>query len=227
MTLHLTIQNNKVAEVLQIPIERTIPWDNKIIPDTIGVYVATKSVEPESTEPYITDIKVFMADLEKLISENQLYEEGITIIKNNEFVDTIKYYALYDVKESSKNYPTETDTIIGNGYLINGRYEGNVEILLSAGDNLTRRLLFPFQTKNNSFMDYLDIIKDGLEAAYYGEIYSDSYQNIILDNPEEDGIGVYMYNPIGRIIFVGLENAESINAIIVSARLIDVHFVKE
>lgn len=94
-------------------------------------------------------------------------EHTVLSLETREETNVIDYYVPYDIQESSKNRPTVTDEFPESGYLTEGYYECEYELLLTCGE-ATRRLVIPQRTVNVPMISLLSNIEDEIRDILDG-----------------------------------------------------------
>lgn len=108
------------------------------IPDIYADIIGRKNVDTGEFESF------FKVDAEKgNTAEFDRFRENVTLLEKEhtvfsretrEWKNVIDYYVPYDIQESSKNRPTVTDEFPESGYLTEGYYECEYELLLTCGE---------------------------------------------------------------------------------------------
>ena len=137
------------AKGLALPNKLELECRGIAIPDIYASIIGRKNVDTEEFESF------FKVDAEKDNTvEFDRFRENVTLLEKEHTVfsretreekNVIDYYVPYDIHESSKNRPTVTDEFPESGYLTEGYYECEYEILLTCGE-ATRRLVIPQRT---------------------------------------------------------------------------------
>lgn len=133
----------------------------------------------------------------------------------------VDYYAIYDIKESSKNKPTVTDEYVENIAFGEGEYKCEYEILLSCGD-ATRRVVIPVRTINVPMYDFINSIEDEIEDVLDRSSEESVFSNIIIDTG--DYFLFDMFDEYGRTYKIQLTSVYDFIKMIVSIRQIKCEF---
>ena len=141
------------------------------IPDVYADKIGRKNVDTGEFESF------FKVDNENgNTAEFDRFRENVTLFENEHTVfsretleekNVVDYYVPYDIQESSKNKPTVTDEFPESGYLIDGYYECEYELLLTCGDG-TRRLVVSQRTVNVPMISLLSNIEDEIRDILDG-----------------------------------------------------------
>ena len=132
--------------------------------------------------------------------------------------NVVDYYVPYDIQESSKNKPTVTDEFPESGYLIDGYYECEYELLLTCGDG-TRRLVVSQRTVNVPMISLLSNIEDEIRDILDG--FPDEENNFtdVLELVDEH-YEIKMFDEYGIPGNIEINHADEFVNMIVSARQI-------
>lgn len=138
------------------------------------------------------------------------------------------YGIAYDIQESSKNIPTYTESIVGDAIPINGYYTCKVELLFSAGENYTRRIVIPVQTVNLTFLDILSDIREQLEILYDSQCCGYKELNTLIqrvkDEFNEDVQQIVMFDTFGQAANIDIDSKTNFLAMLISARMLSITF---
>lgn len=216
-----------------------------IIPDTYFLHIGRKFSKDNSVHSF------FNADKENGNLEylNKVLAEATVIEKEQEMYTSkggfelachwvIDYFIPYDVEESSKNRPTYTDDYIGPDFCVNGHYEADYEILFSASDNVTRRMVL---TSRTSMLNFINYVAEMIDEAFDDYEYSDNpftemfikTERDDIDDDEEDEYcydtvhEIKMHDEMGVAHTIEVENAEQLKSMIVSVRQLDCKFIEK
>lgn len=194
----------------------------QIVPDSYGEKIGQYDIEKESYTSYFKkDKEAGNTDcFDAYRNSGCVKERRHEIYSEDEIKEVIDYYLMYDIKESSKNEPTEIEDYINRGYCINGNYRCRYELLFAA-DGFTTRVVVEYKTNNTPMYD---LIKD-LEYDITDALENDSdEENIfygIIKNHE-----IMMFDEYGCGNNVEIENADDLTAMLVSVRMLSCEFIE-
>lgn len=205
-----------------IPNEIHLELRGQIVPDSYGEKIGQYDIEKESYTSYFKkDKEAGNTDcFDAYRNSGCVKERRHEIYSEDEIKEVIDYYLMYDIKESSKNEPTEIEDYINRGYCINGNYRCRYELLFAA-DGFTTRVVVEYKTNNTPMYD---LIKD-LEYDITDALENDSdEENIfygIIKNHE-----IMMFDEYGCGNNVEIENADDLTAMLVSVRMLSCEFIE-
>lgn len=192
------------------------------IPDIYADRIGRKNVDTGEFESF------FKVDAENGNTEQfDRFRENVTLLEEEHTVfsretleekNVIDYYVPYDIQESSKNKPTVTDEFPESGYLIDGYYECEYELLLTCGDGL-RRLVVSQRTVNVPMISLLSNIEDEIRDILDG--FPDEENNFtdVLELVDEH-YEIKMFDEYGIPANIEIYHADDFVNMIVSARQI-------
>lgn len=205
-----------------IPNEIHLELRGQIVPDSYGEKIGQYDIEKESYTSYFKkDKEAGNTDCFDTYRNNGCVKERRHQIYTwDEIKDVIDYYVMYDIKESSKNEPTEIEDYIDRGYCINGNYRCRYELLFAA-DGFTTRVVVEYKTNN---VPMYDLIKD-LEYDITDALEDDSNEeNIfygIIKNHE-----IMMFDEYGCGNNVEINDADELTAMLASVRMLSCEFIE-
>ena len=137
-------------------------YDN-VYPDTYGIPIGRRDVETGEYESFFKEdyengnTKCFDEYREKC----NLYAKCKVIhdMRSNESKEVEDYYVMYDIKESSKNRPTETMNHVDTSVCTNGYHVCEYELLFACEGN-TRRIVVPFSSNNIPMYNFISMLED-------------------------------------------------------------------
>lgn len=159
------------------------------------------------------------------------FRENVTLLEKERTVfsretreekNVIDYYVPYDIQESSKNSPTVTDEFPESGYLTEGYYECEYELLLTCGE-ATRRLVIPQRTVNVSMISLLSNIEDEIRDILDGFPDEDNNFADVLELMD-DCYEIKMFDACGMPANIEINHADDFVNMIVSARQVKCEF---
>lgn len=147
---------------------------------------------------------------------------------SNELKNVSHYFMLYNVLESSKYKPTHTEDGPGNGFLINGYYVCQYEVLLGVED-FTRRLVFKTRTNNISMSEWISSLSGSLEDAFDNQDFEIPEFPELKDyiQIQDDIVSITMFDNVGIASHIECESAATFLSMIRSIRQIDCKFIDE
>nr|WP_288640799.1 hypothetical protein [uncultured Anaerobutyricum sp.] len=209
-------------EAASLPLKNTIELTTKneyTIPDVWGLKVGRKYVDTGEIESQFKKEQFF-----EIREQAELLEYPHTVVLiEQDFAErkVVDYYAIYDIKESSKNKPTVTDEYVENIAFGEGEYKCEYEILLSCSD-ATRRVVIPVRTINVPMYDFINSIEDEIEDVMDRSSEENVFNNIIIDTG--DYFLLDMFDKYGRTYKVELTSVYDFIKMIVSIRQIKCEF---
>lgn len=185
------------------------------------------------TEQVVEILKQWKKDHEKKEIETEFdrFRENVTLLEKEHTVfsletleekNVIDYYVPYDIQESSKNRPTVTDEFPEGGYLTEGYYECEYELLLTCGE-ATRRLVIPQRTVNAPMVSLLSNIEDEIIDILDGFPDEDNDFADVLELVDEH-YEIKMFDDCGIPVNIEINHAADFVNMIVSARQIKCEF---
>ena len=192
------------------------------IPDVYADRIGRKNIDTGEFESF------FKVDNENgNTAEFDRFRENVTLFENEHTVfsretleekNVVDYYVPYDIQESSKNKPTVTDEFPESGYLIDGYYECEYELLLTCGDG-SRRLVVSQRTVNVPMISLLSNIEDEIRDILDG--FPDEENNFtdVLELVDEH-YEIKMFDEYGIPGNIEINHADEFVNMIVSARQI-------
>lgn len=197
-----------------------------VIPDIYSSIIGRKNVDTGEFELF------FKVDAEKgNTAEFDRFRENVTLLEKEHTVfsretregkNVIDYYVPYDIQESSKNRPTVTDEFPESGYLTEGYYECEYELLLTCGE-ATRRLVIPQRTVSVPMISLLSNIEDEIRDILDGFPDEDNDFADVLELVDEH-YEIKMFDDYGIPANIEINHADDFVNMIVSARQIKCEF---
>ncbi len=196
------------------------------IPDIYADRIGRKDVDTGEFESlFKVDNKNGNTDEFDRFRENvALLEKEHTVFsrETREEKNVIDYYVPYDIQESSKNRPTITDEFPESGYLTEGYYECEYELLLTCGE-ATRRLVIPQRTVNVPMISLLSNIEDEIREILDGFPDEDNDFADVLELVDEH-YEIKMFDDFGIPANIEINHANDFVNMIVSARQVKCEF---
>ena len=214
--------------------EMNLETDDKygnIIPDLYCITVGREYEDTGELESFFKsdkengDIEEFNKTLENC---KTLLRKRKTVfnVDTNEEKAVIDYMVSYDIKESTKNVPTYTESYVDYSYTLNGNYLAKYELLFTAGDNITLRLTMEHKSNNVPMIEIIEEIKDLIFNAIDVEEDSENPFSKVIKN-HGDYNSIIMFDEFGNITDIEFENTDELCAMLVSIRQIACYFVEE
>lgn len=159
------------------------------------------------------------------------FRENVTLLEKEHTVfscetleekNVIDYYVPYDIQESSKNRPTVTDEFPKSGYLTEGSYECEYELLLTCGE-ATRRLVIQQRTVNVPMISLLSNIEDEIRDILDGFPDEDNNFADVLELMD-DHYEIKMFDVYGIPAKIEINHVDDFVNMIVSARQVKCEF---
>lgn len=194
----------------------------QIVPDSYGEKIGQYDIEKESYTSYFKKDKdagntdCFGA----YRNSGCVKERRHQIYTRDEIKDVIDYYVMYDIKESSKNEPTEIEDYIDRGYCINGGYKCRYELLFAA-DRFTARVVVEHKTNNVPMYDFIQDLEDDITDALEDDSDEENIFYGIIKNHE-----IMMFDEYGCGNNVEINDADELTAMLASVRMLSCEFIK-
>lgn len=224
--------------------EKGLPLKNKIeltlddycgCPDTFYQIIGRKNLSTGEYESFFTADKEnnTLDKFNACLNNLNLVEEQRCIVDYETLTDknVIDYFVPYDIKESTKNIPTYTEDYVGTDFVMNGSYKATYEILLTAGENITRRFTITHNAVNVPMVDILSDVEEMIEEAFNQESDSDNPFSSMFIFPDEDKFDdndyceINMFNEYGQISSIEINSVSQVMSMIVSIRQIGCEFI--
>ena len=233
-TLHLTMQSKELANICDLHVNNEVEIkDHEPIPDVICQSIGKVYTESNKKKSFfVKDKENNNTDIFDACLASGLLAERHTTIMNekNELETAILYGVPYDITESSKHRATEIDTIVGDAYPLNGHYRCEMELLFTAGEQYTRRVVVAFNSVNISFFEMLQSIYEDLENIYDDEEPEFEDLEYLLKNVKYDDEivkQIIMFDNFGSPTEIELNSKSEFLAMLVSARMLSVNFERK
>ena len=214
------------AKGLVLPNKLELDCRGTEIPDIYADRIGRKNVDTGEFESF------FKVDNENCNTEEfDRFRENVTLLEKERTVfshetleekNVIDYYVPYDIQESSKNRPTVTDEFPESGYLTEGYYECEYELLLTCGE-ATRRLVIPQRTVNVPMISLLSNIEDEIRDILDGFPDEDNNFADVLELMD-DHYEIKMFDDYGIPANIEINHADDFVNMIVSARQVKCEF---
>ena len=209
-------------------------YDNAY-PDTYGISIGRRDVETGEYESFFKEdyengnTKCFDEYSEKC----NLYEKRKVIhdMRSDESKEVVNYYVMYDIKESSKNRPTETMNHVDTSVCTNGYHVCEYELLFACEGN-TRRIVVPFSSNNIPMYNFINMLEDYANEVMDGDCEPNNpFKDIIeIEAGEEEFedtcYGLLMFNAVGEPQTIEFESVDDFLSMLVSVRLLSCTFVE-
>lgn len=224
--------------------EKGLPLENKInltvedfcgCPDSYYQIIGRKHLSTGEYESFFTadEENNTLDNFNACLNNLSLVEKQRCIVDHKTLTekDVIDYFVPYDIKESTKNIPTFTEDYIGTDFVTNGSYKATYEILLTAGENITRRFTITHNAVNVPMVDVLRDVEEMIEEAFNRESDSDNPFSTMFIFPDEDEFDdnnyceIKMFNELGQISSIEIDSVSQVMAMIVSIRQIGCEFI--
>lgn len=194
----------------------------QIVPDSYGEKIGRYDIEKESYTSYFKkDKEAGNTDcFDAYRNSGCVKERRHQIYTRDEIKDVIDYYVMYDIKESSKNEPTEIEDYINRGYCINGGYKCRYELLFAA-DRFTARVVVEHKTNNVPMYDFIQDLEDDITDALEDDSDENNIFYGIVKNHE-----IMMFDEYGYGNNVEINDADELTAMLTSVRMLSCEFIK-
>ena len=214
------------AKGLVLPNKLELECRGIAIPDIYADRIGRKNVDTGEFESFfnVDNKNGNTVEFDRFRENVTLLEKEHTVFsrETREEKNVIDFYVPYDIQESSKNRPTVTDEFPENGYLTEGYYECEYELLLTCGE-ATRRLVIPQRTVNVPMISLLSNIED--EIRYILDGFPDEDNNFadVLELMD-DHYEIKMFDDFGIPVNIEINHADNFVNMIVSARQVKCEF---
>lgn len=214
------------AKGLVLPNKLELECRGTEIPDIYADRIGRKNVDTGEFESFFkvdnkngntVEFDRFRKNVTLLEKEHTVFSRETRVEKN-----VIDYYVPYDIQESSKNRPTVTDEFPESGYLTEGYYECEYELLLTCGE-ATRRLVIPQRTVNVPMISLLSNIEDEIRDILDGFPDEDNNFADVLELMD-DHYEIKMFDACGMPANIEINHADDFVNMIVSARQVKCEF---
>lgn len=206
-----------------IPNEIHLELKGMIVPDSYGEHIGQYDIENQEYESY------FKKDHEAGNTGcfdayrsgcNCIAERRHTVYTNNGIKDVIDYYVMYDIKESSKNEPTEIENYIDRGWYINGNHKCRYELVFAA-DGFISRVVIEHKKNNVPMYDCIKDLEDDIAEILEDDSDKDNFFYGIIKNHE-----IMMFDEFGRGNNVEIISAGDLTAMLASVRMLSCEFIE-
>ena len=206
-----------------VPNEIKLELSGQIAPDNYGEQIGYYDVEKKSYVSYFKkDKEEGNTDcFDTYKNSGCVKEKRHEIYTERDIKEVIDYYLMYDIKESSKNEPTETEDYISRGIYINGYHKCRYELLFAA-DGMTSRAVVEYKTNNIPMYDFITSLEDDITDILEDDFDEDNIFYGIIKNSE-----IMMFDEFGRGNNIEIESAEDLTAMLASVRMLSCEFVEE
>lgn len=216
------IERAKANELypLCVPDVNNTTFDDKCVPDVVGVCIGNVNVETDKLESNIKGDE----DASKLrgyIDNGLVVTKVLSQLSEKELKNVPHYFMIYNVVGSSKYEQTYTEDTCGYGMPVDGHYKCRYEVLLGS-DKYTRRMVFEEESVNVSMYDWLTSLMDTIENGI------DERDEDIMQYFKEcgDDVCFTMFDEIGAEVTVEFDRCE-FESMIVSVRQLSCEFVHD
>lgn len=213
-----------------IPIEMVLTVDDDLagIPDTYGLCIGRFDETSGKYESYFAcDEKAGTTEeFDKCRKKCNVIEQHKTVINTEtcERRPVVDYYLMYNIKESSKNRPTEIQNHVEQGICLNGHFQCEYELLFTC-DSATRRIVVKYNSCNVPMYAFMEELEDEIEEMLDGDA---DETNIFFQILTKRGCwcAITMYDAMGNDCKVEISKASELMAMLVSVRQLSCEFVE-
>lgn len=202
-----------------------LKFDGKVIPDSYGKCIGRYCINDDTYESFFKKDceanNTLYFDIYKGACKNIRENRHSILIKDYEEKEVIDYFVMYDIAESTKNFPTEIENYISRGFYMNGYHKCKYELLFAA-DGLTSRIVIEYKTNNIPMYDFITSLEDDITDILEDDFDEDNIFYGIIKNSE-----IMMFDEFGRGNNIEIESAEDLTAMLVSVRMLSCEFVEE
>lgn len=205
-----------------VPNEIKLELSGQIVPDSYGERIGYYDVEKKSYVSYFKkDKEEGNTDcFDAYKNSGCVKEKRHEIYTERDIKEVIDYYLMYDIKESSKNEPTEIEDYISRGIYINGYHKCRYELLFAA-DGMISRVVVEYKTNNIPMYDFIKGMEDDISEILEDDSCEDNIFYGIIKNHE-----IMMFDEFARGNNVEIENADDLTAMLTSVRMLSCEFVE-
>lgn len=205
-----------------VPNEIKLELSGQIAPDSYGEQIGYYDVEKKSYVSYFKkDKEEGNTDcFDTYKNSGCVKEKRHEIYTERDIKEVIDYYLMYDIKESSRNEPTETEDYISRGIYINGYHKCRYELLFAA-DGMTSRVVVEYKTNNVPMYDFIKGMEDDISEILEDDSCEDNIFYGIIKNHE-----IMMFDEFARGNNVEIENADDLTEMLASVRMLSCEFVE-
>jgi hypothetical protein len=226
MKLTAIAREDLEAKGLALPNKLELECRGIAIPDIYADRIGRKNVETGEFESFfkVDNKNGNTVEFDRFRENVTLLEKEHTVFsrETREEKNVIDYYVPYDIQESSKNRPTVTNEFPESGYLTEGYYECEYELILTCGE-ATRRLVIPQRTVNVPMISLLSNIEDEIIAILDGFPDEDNNFADVLELMD-DHYEIKMFDDYGIPANIEINHADDFVNMIVSARQVKCEF---
>lgn len=194
----------------------------QIVPDSYGEKIGQYDIEKESYTSYFKkDKEAGNTDCFDAYRNNGCVKERRhEIYTEDEIKEVIDYYLMYDIKESSKNEPTEIEDYISRGIYINGYHKCRYELLFAA-DGMISRVVVEYKTNNVPMYDFVKDLEDDIAEILDDDSDKDNlFYGVIKDHE------IMMFDEYGCGNNVEINDADDLTAMLASVRMLSCEFIE-
>ena len=234
----VAVEDLKSKGLELLPAEMKLTVKGNVFPDVHGECIGRYDKSTEKFESFFKKDKengntYYFDQYRKKCNLIEKHRNVINRLDHKE-KQVIDYYVPYDIKESSKNRPTEIEDHVDTGICLNGHYKCEYELLFACeGD--TRRVVIPHTSVNIPMYDFIGDLEDEVEEGYITEEQLDvllkkqgSAYAIFLSVLSEcdDYFEVIMFDEVGMNSNVTIERASELISMLISIRLLSCEFIE-
>lgn len=145
--------------------------------------------------------------------------------ESNTTKQVVDYFVIYNIKESSKNSPTEIEDHVDGSICLNGYYKSQYELLFAYAGT-TRRVIVEHSCVNIPMYEFVKDLEELVEAVLCDEAEEDNpFFNVI--KKRNGYYAITMFDEIGINSNVEFDRASELMAMLVSVRLLGCEFIEE
>lgn len=218
---------------IEIPNECHLTPQRNIIPDTYGEPIGRYNIETGTYESFFKkDIENNNTEIfDKCKNNCKLYKKRKSILSDDhELNNVIDYYLIYNIKESSRNRPTETNPLVDSCICSNGYYECEYELVF-AKEDYSRTIVLKDKTNNNTMYDFINSLEDEINEILVGNADETNLFYHILEQKEcsfmddEYTFKLLMFDKTCATTYVDIESSDLLD-MLVSVRLLSSKFIE-
>lgn len=224
----VAVEDLKSKGLELLPAEMKLTVKGNVFPDVHGECIGRYDKSTEKFESFFKKDKengntYYFDQYRKKCNLIEKHRNVINRLDHKE-KQVIDYYVPYDIKESSKNRPTEIEDHVDTGICLNGHYKCEYELLFACeGD--TRRVVIPHTSVNIPMYDFIGDLEDEVEEVLNKEAdESNPFLSVLSEC--DDYFEVIMFDEVGMNSNVTIERASELISMLISIRLLSCEFIK-
>ena len=224
----IAVEDLKYKGLELLPNEMELTIKGNAFPDTYGEWIGRYDKSTEKFESFFKKDKE--AGNTKYFDEYKekcnLVEKHRNVINRIDMTEShvIDYYVPYNIKESTKNRPTEIEKHVDHSICVNGYHKCEYELLFAC-EGSTRRVVVKYNSNNIPMYEFIGRLEDEIEEVLHGDCEeSNPFKNVLIDY--DDYFEIMMFDDVGRNCNIEVDSASELMAMLESVRLLSCEFVE-